>query len=464
MANNGTSATSPRPQSLKRRVVHASVWSLGGYATILVIRLGSNLVMTRLLLPSMFGLMAIASIVIVGLALFTDLGLRQNIVQSRRGDDPAFLDTVWVVGIIRGVLLWLLALGACLLLALAVRFGFIPKGSVYADPLLLYVIPVVSFSTVINGFRSTKLSEASRNLLLDRITLNNIVAQLAGLLCMLVWVIFDRSIWALVAGTLTLALTRVILSHVWLPGSPNRWHWDPSAFREIFTFGKWIFLSSILGFITINADRLVLGGTVDSTVLGVYAIAYTMYSSVEQIFSRIITQVSYPALSSIVRERPSDLKAISYRFHALIASFAYFCAGALMVSGHAIISVLYDLRYAEAGWMLQVLAVALLTVPFQIVTQSFMALGMPQLFSRIVGIRLIAVFIAMPTGIHFFGLPGALAGYVLGQFIALSALISYSIKFKLFDFRKELLFLPMAPVGSGAGYVLVMLIDYWHSL
>jgi len=57
--------------------------------------------MTRILVPEMFGVMAIATMVTVVLWLLSDLGIRQNIVQSGRGDDPAFLDTAWVIQIAR---------------------------------------------------------------------------------------------------------------------------------------------------------------------------------------------------------------------------------------------------------------------------------------------------------------------------------------------------------------------------
>ena len=65
--------------------------------------------MTRLLVPEMFGVMAIAMLVMMGLAMFSDLGLTQNIVQSRRGSESAYLNTAWTIQIIRGLLLWLLA-------------------------------------------------------------------------------------------------------------------------------------------------------------------------------------------------------------------------------------------------------------------------------------------------------------------------------------------------------------------
>src|SRR5262245_57988175 len=137
---------------LKHRVLAAGAWSLAGYAVSQVVRFGSNLAMTRLLVPEMFGVMAIASIVMVGLAMFSDLGLRQSIVQSRRGGDPAFLNTAWTLQILRGVLLWAIALTIAAALYVADRAGWVSAGSVYADPSLPGVIAALSFGAVIGGF------------------------------------------------------------------------------------------------------------------------------------------------------------------------------------------------------------------------------------------------------------------------------------------------------------------------
>ena len=135
-----------------------------------------------------------------GLAMFSDLGFRPSVVQSRRGNDPIFLNTVWVTQIFRGLFLGLFALIASLLLLLANQIGMIPKSSVYADPDLPIVIAVLSITAVAAGFESTKLLEASRSMLLNRIIWIEVTTQIVALLCMIGSVLFDRSIWALVAG------------------------------------------------------------------------------------------------------------------------------------------------------------------------------------------------------------------------------------------------------------------------
>jgi O-antigen/teichoic acid export membrane protein len=451
MLNLAMQARAVDGRSLKTRVVTAGVWSLAGYGVSQIVRFGSNMLMTRLLAPDMFGLMAIGMIVIVGLAMFSDLGLKQNVVQSSRGGNPTFLNTCWAIQIIRGVLLWTMALSVTLLLLLANHVGLTPLNTVYADERLPAVIATLSSTMVIAGFESTKLLEASRALSLGGLTKIDLAAQLAGILCMVSWACIDRTIWALVAGNFCSALVRLILSHAWLPGISNRWNWDRSALREIIQFSKWMFLSSILGFFANSGDRLLLGGMIGSTSLGIYTIAFLISGTAEQILSKIMGDVSFPALSEIARERPSALKSGYYRFHILIASFAYFCSGFLMMTGQPLVRLLYDSRYRDAGWMLEVLAAILMTVPFRLATQSFLALGMPRLLSNTVAVRLIALFVATPIGFYFVGLPGALWGIVLSHFLSLPLIILYQIRCGSFDLRKELLVLPFIAVGIGAG-------------
>jgi O-antigen/teichoic acid export membrane protein len=451
MPSNFSPTSSPGRISLKQRVLNAGAWRLSGYGLSQVIRFGSNLLMTRLLMPEMFGVMAIATTVIAGLAMFSDVGLKPSIIRSKRGSDPSFLNTAWVTQILRGVVLWVFALCVALLVFIAARLDMVPKNSIYAEPTLPYVIAMLSVTPVVSGFQSTKLFEASRSLSIGRVTQIEIIAQVAGLLCMLGWASIDRSIWALVVGAICGTLVTAVMSHVWLPGVTNRWQWEKSAYREIIHFGKWIFISSILGFLVINGDRLLLGGLVDANVFGVYVIAFLIFNSIDQVLTNLIAEVSFPALSEIAREQPHRLKASYYRFHAVIASFAYLCSGILMALGQPLIALLYDPRYDQAGWMLEVLAAALVTVPFRAATQCFMALGMPHLLSNIIAIRLITLFVLTLIGFHFFGLVGALSGIVLSHFSYLPAIMFYSAKNGLLDGRKEALLLPLVLVGFGVG-------------
>jgi O-antigen/teichoic acid export membrane protein len=440
--------------TLKQRVLNAGLWSLAGFASNMVIRFGSNLLMTRLLMPESFGVMSIASTVVIGLTMFSDLGLRQFIVQSKRGNDPSYLNTAWAIQILRGVVLWFISITISLVIVALGRAGLISGDSVYASPILPPVIAVLCFSAVISGFASTRLLEASRDLSLGPLTRIEIVAQIIGLVCMFAWVWIDRSIWALVAGGISATFARALLSHFSLPGLRNRWQWDRSAALEILHFGKWIFLSSILGFLVNSGDQLLLGGLVNSTVLGLYVIASLYVSAVDGILSKLMGDVSLPAFSEVVRERPADLKQHYYRFHRIIAAIAYFFSGFLMAFGQSLIGLLYDNRYESSGHILEIIAAILLTIPFRLVTQSFLALGMPKLQSHVILIRLISLMIFTPVGFYLAGLVGALSGIVFSHFSYIPIIISYNLKHKLFDLKKELYVLVLAPAGFSVGTLL----------
>jgi O-antigen/teichoic acid export membrane protein len=439
---------------LRARVLRAGGWTVAGFAATQALRFGANLVMTRLLVPEMFGVMAIATMVMYGLALFSDLGLRQNVVQSRRGREAAFLNTAWTIQVARGFVIWGAALGVSIGLLAASHLSLLPVESVYADPSLPYVVAVLSLSALIGGFESTKVHEASRTLSLARATQLELASQVCGLACMVGWALVDRTIWALVAGALFAAALRTLLSHAWLPGAPNGWCWDGAAAREILALGRWIFAASVLGFLVNSADRLILGALVDSAALGVYAIAFLLFSAVEQVLVKIVGDVSFPALSEVARERPAALRSAYYRFHLAVGLPACFVAGLLVAAAEPLVALLYDPRYAQAGWMLQILAVALVTLPFRVATQCFVVLGEPAQMSAICAIRLVALCAALPLGWHFFGLPGALWAIALSYFSTLPTTLAFVVRHRLFDGAKEALLVPAFLAGLAVSYAL----------
>jgi O-antigen/teichoic acid export membrane protein len=445
--------TLPERMSFKRRVFNASALTLLNFGLAQVIRFGNNLLMTRLLVPESFGVIAIANMTIVCLAMFSDIGLPQSVVQSKRGNEPVFLNTIWVTQIVRGLVLYAIALLVSILLAVADGFDLLPKGSVYSDPSLPYVTAVLSVSIVILGFQSTKLFEAGRNLSFGRVTINSVIAQLTGLACMLGWVSVDRSVWALVAGNIATMAVTSLLSHIALPGTSNRWQWDKTAFHEVLNFGKWMFLSSILGFLATSGDRLLLGGLISTSELGVYVIAFLLFSSVDQVMSKIFIDVSFPALSEVARERRDSLKSIYYRFFTIAALASYFCSGALMFSGLTFVRVLYDSRYHDAGWILETLALALTTLPFRVAASCLLALGLSKIYSHLVAVRVVTLFVLTPLGFHFWGLQGAVWGIVASYFSSVPMTIFYLQKYKLMDWWRELLLAPAWLVGVVAAEI-----------
>src|ERR1700730_3657475 len=157
--------------SLKTRVFNAGSWTIAGHGSMLVLRLFGNLVISRLLSPEVFGIMAVCTAVYVIVTLTGDIGLRQAVVRSENGHDPVFLNTAWTVQILRGISIWVMCVAAAIGLSALNFYGLLPQGSVYADKSLPLLIAATSFSTVIQSFQSMKVISLGRGLELARITI-----------------------------------------------------------------------------------------------------------------------------------------------------------------------------------------------------------------------------------------------------------------------------------------------------
>ena len=184
-----------------------TIFSFGGQT---LLRLASNLILTRILFPEAFGLMALVQVVLSGAAQFSDIGIRSSIVRDERGGETAFLHTAWTLQIIRGFLL-----------AAAVFFLAEPAASFYDAPELANLLKFCALVPFIQGFNSTRMLSANRNIQFGRLTALMFGEQFLniGLMIFLAW--WLDSVWALAIGTVVGAAILAIGSHVVLKGESN---------------------------------------------------------------------------------------------------------------------------------------------------------------------------------------------------------------------------------------------------
>ncbi|WP_283746042.1 oligosaccharide flippase family protein [Sideroxydans sp. CL21] len=440
------------------------MWILSGHFASQVIRLGGNLIMTRILVPEMFGVMAVANILIMGLQLCSYFGVQHNIIQSHRGDDPLFLNTAWTFQILRGGIIFLLAISLAAGLAIANSFGLVGASSAYHDPVLPSVLAALSFTALISGFESTNLASAHRVMRQGRITILELISQVAGLAVMIVWALVDKSIWALVGGTILSSCIKTILSHWYIEGQTNRLMWNRDIFLELFAFGKWILLTTILGYFVSNGDRLVLAGLVKADVLGVYTIALFMISALQEVLSKLATNAALPALSKVVRERREDLSAVYYKIRFPIDLAILFICGLLFYAGHLITDVLYDNRYANAGHMLEILAISLFGIRYVLSENVFIALGKPRLLIPAQIFQLLITFSVIAPIYNAYGLDGAIWIIALTPLLALPIRVYFMAKYGFLNLKRELYVLPALPAGLAIGALVNMLAQHFVSM
>ena len=386
----------PAPASLRRLAIGGSAWTMGGFAGQQAIRLGSNLILTRLLFPEAFGLMALVAVVMQGLQMFSDVGIGPAIIQSHRGDERDFLNTAWTLQIIRGVLLWLIAAGASPLVAM-----------VYGEPSLGVLIPVAAGSALLAGFNSTKLFTANRHLVMGRLTLIDLGSMLVGIVAMVAFAWAFRSVWALVVGGLVSTTAKLVASHTMLPGTSNRVRWDRATAREQLRFGRWIMLGSVTTFLAAQMDRLLFGRFLTMGEFGVYSIAVGLAMLPMGVVSAA-GRIVLPSFSKVLNTG-RDLGPVFHRVRVPILLLGGFIVAPLLLVGGEIIRLLYDQRYEGAGEVVPYLAAAVwLQVLECVIGGALIAFGRPVFPAIGNTLKLAAAGALIPVGFALGGLRGAL--------------------------------------------------------
>ncbi len=353
--------------SLKKKAIRGAAWTIIGYGGSQALRLVNNLILTRLLVPEVFGLMALVITFQTGLSLFSDIGITPSIIRSKRGEDPTFLNTAWTLQVIRGFWIWF----GCTLVAW-------PVSRFYEDSRLLWLIPIVSLTSIFQGFQSNAIPILNRKMEVGKLTIFEFGTQIVGLTVMIVLAWFNRSIWAIVGGIMVGAFVKMVWSHRLIPEHSDKFYWDKEALKELISFGKWIFVSTAMTFLAAQADRLILGKLFTLEMLGIYTVAFTFADLPRQVVQRVTAQVIFPVISHYANlPRESLLAKILPKRWLLIVGSAL---GLTFMScfGDIIIRILYDQRYKQAAWMLPILTLGLWPLILQSTAgQTLFAIGKP---------------------------------------------------------------------------------------
>ena len=404
------------------RAMRSSAWTASGFAISQVIRLASNLVLTRLLLPEAFGLMALVTVAMIGLANFSDVGVGQAIMANRRGDDADFLDTAWTIQVARGGLLWL---ATCALAA--------PVAALYDEPSLARILPVAGLTLLIAGFNPTRIETANRHLALGRVMLLDLTSQAIGVAVMVAAAVTTQSVWALVIGGIVGALAKLALMTRFLAGQGNRFRWEPDAGRELVGFGKWIFFSTVFGFVIAQGDRVILGKYLSLEWLGIYNIGYFLASAPLLLGGAIIGRVMIP----LYRQGVIDPDANLAKTRAMRRVLTGVLLGALLTMaflGVPLIDALYDARYAAGGPAVILIACAQIpSVIGMTYDQAALAAGDSRRFCYVLAAKAALFSTLFLIGAERGGLVGALVGQGLALLLAYPLIIWLARRYGQWD-------------------------------
>lgn len=423
-----------------------------GFGITNVLRLGSNLALTRLLFPEAFGSVQAVLLLQYVLVMLADVGIMQSVAQNPRGEEEAFLNTAFTLQAIRGVIL---AAVACLLAW--------PWSLWFSNPDLTWMIPLASVGQVLSSLASTRVFVLMRRLDRAPVVIMQLVAHALGIVTTISCAATGMGAASLIVGMIVTPSLRALFSH-FLPGVDHRdrFQIDPEARKEIADFGKWILGSSVLTLLVDRFDQVLLGRLMGPRGFGIYNQANMLREVPSMLNQRVISQVVYPAFARVHREEPERFTNVYYRVRLWADAAVQIALGGLAGMAPWVVAFLWDPRYSDAAWMLRILLFRMVFTSVILTTeQALMARGQPRFILQRNLTSVAALIVCMPVGYYMDGVQGLLWGTVLARLPALVVLYRAARKQEMFDALRELLPFLAAGLGFAIGWGMIQILPAW---
>jgi O-antigen/teichoic acid export membrane protein len=386
-------------KSLAGRAAKGTLWIGMGNALEQVMRLVRNMILTRMIAPEAFGMMAIVLAVNAAFESFTQIGVKEAVVQNPNGDQREFMNSAW----------WL-ACGRALALYSAVYLAAPWVADFYGQVEITPLMRVAFLSLLFSGLMSTRAYVALKQMRFKAWTVVFFGGGILGVVTTIALGVYLKSVWALVIGFTIEGAARCFLSFVICPFLP-RLHFKREYTASLFKYTRGMIGLPILTFIFMKTDVFVIGRFFAFENLGLYAMASSMAWLPFNYITNLVGQVMMPAFS----ECQQDTRLINdwtLKVTGLIAYLGFPLLAGVSLCGREFLSLVYGPAYAAAaGPFALIFATALLRTTTVPIASVYLALGRPQLHRLFTAIRAALIVILIYPLLKWLGINGAaLAG------------------------------------------------------
>lgn len=412
------------PQSsLHGQVRRAVIWVAIRQIAVRGLSILQLLVLVRILSPEDFGLFAIAMMVYAFVEAMTFLGFGHALIQKKTVE-PADLNTIYVVNVVRGILL-----------ALLVWAASYPVGMLMKSPASQPLIAIIGFLPLIMGFYNPAMILFQKELRMKQEFSFYSAGALANLLLSLWFAMRGAGVWALIWGLLAQSMAQLVLSYVVQKYRP-KFEFNKTNFAEMFHFGKWLLASQGLKYFSNNLPSWIIGQYFGANSLGQYHVAGRFSQAIGNEFTTLISTVAFPSFSKLQSDI-GRLSEVYIRSQRIVLSAAFLLFGCLIALSESIATVVLGEKWSDAGSLIMLLSIlgALQSIGSQ--SEILKALNKTRYLYQINAIRLFFIIISIIPLCDWFGAKGAVVSIVatliflvpIGQIIILKELKIPSMSF-----------------------------------
>lgn len=259
-AANDRAAAGSAGEDLKGRSISAVLWGALGAFLRAFLQVFAQVILARLLGPEVYGVFALALVVVFFSTFFADVGLAYGLIQRKVVSDED----------IRFVFTWQTLLGTITTLIVFASAPWV--ADFYGDQQLVDVVRWLSVSCLIGAVSSTASTLLRKDLNFRAINLATVISYAVGFLLVgvpMAWL--GYGVASLVAAFLTQMTVQTIYQVAARPHPKRPLLWQPAS-RELLGFGGTVLLTNLINWVMNSIDRVVVGRMMSVAAAGLYSV------------------------------------------------------------------------------------------------------------------------------------------------------------------------------------------------
>ena len=380
------------------------------------LRFVRNIILTRLLAPEYFGLMATIMSTIAVSEAFTEVGIRQAVIQNKKGARNEFLNAAWWFSTLRGASLYVIAF---------IVAPYICEFFRTAE--IILPMRIAFLALVFRGSISPRMYVLEKELNYTKLIIIQQGSAILNVSITVILSIYYQTIWPLVIGLTVENFFIFLFSFILLPFRP-RFIIERFYLREIFQFARRMFGLPVLATIFFQFDIFIIGRLLNMEQLGLYSMARTLALVPVTAFSKTVRPVVLPAFSKLQNSKESLVRWLLNITDLVVLITMPIIALSIIIS-KPLLSLLFGPKYGTVSIPFSILMlyvfVRLISI---IIMQLFFSLGRPDLQRRFAFVRVIIVMIFAYPATKAFGLVGASSTVLLAMLSLFVLQIRWAIK------------------------------------
>ncbi len=331
--------------SLKNKAVSGVKWTAMSTVIVALLQLLQLSILSHLLNPSDFGLMALVMVVIGFSQAFLDMGI-SNAIIHKQAITKNQLSTLYWVNILAGVFLFLIIL---------IIAPFIAE--FYKEEELTKLILILSFTFIIQPFGQQFMILWQKEMRFSEIAKIDIITKFINFTVSVFLAYKGYGVYSLVYGTLAGVISQTgQFLYIGLKEYKPSFVFKLGEVKEFLSFGAYQMGEKIINYFNSQVDTILIGKLLGKEALGIYTLAKQIIMRPVQIINPIITKVAFPTMSK-VQDDILKLKDIYLRIINHLSSINFPIYAFIFIFANDIVLIMFGEKWLGVVYIMKILSI-----------------------------------------------------------------------------------------------------------